>query len=121
MCEYCENGKNIELSSDSAKSYWFIIHRNGKAVLYCKMGESEFGNAYGIEISHCPMCGRDLTEREVNPQEFTEEELWEALAKPDLTIETQSGHRYGAKIMSVDGTAENCEMKIKVNFTEVSA
>lgn len=29
MCEYCENEKNIELSSDSAKSYWFIIRRNG--------------------------------------------------------------------------------------------
>lgn len=62
MCEYCENGKNIELPSDSAKSYWFIIHGNGKARLYCKMGESETGNAYGIEISNCPMCGRDLTE-----------------------------------------------------------
>lgn len=60
MCEYCENGKNIELASDSAKSYWFIIHRNGKARLYCKMGESETGNAYGIEISNCPMCGRKL-------------------------------------------------------------
>lgn len=62
MCEYCENGKNIELASDSAKSYWFIIHRNGKARLYCKMGENEFGNAYGIEINNCPMCGKDLKE-----------------------------------------------------------
>lgn len=58
MCEYCENEKNIELASDSAKSYWLIIHRNGKARLYCKMGEGESGNAYGIEISHCPMCGK---------------------------------------------------------------
>lgn len=62
MCEYCENGKNIELSNDSAKSYWFIIPRNGQAGLYCKMGESEHGNAYGIKINHCPMCGRKLTE-----------------------------------------------------------
>lgn len=62
MCEYCENGKDIELSSDSAKSYWFIIRRNGQARLYCKMGESEYGNAYGIKINHCPMCGRNLKE-----------------------------------------------------------
>lgn len=60
MCEYCENGKKIELSSDSAKSYWFIFRINGQARLYCKMGESELGNAYGIKISHCPICGRKL-------------------------------------------------------------
>lgn len=64
MCEYCENGKNIELASDSDKSYWFIIRRNGVARLYCKMGESQLGNSYGIEILHCPMCGRKLTEAE---------------------------------------------------------
>lgn len=62
MCEYCGNGKNIELSSDSTKIYWFILRRNGQARLYCKMGESEIGNAYGIKINHCPMCGRNLTE-----------------------------------------------------------
>lgn len=60
MCEYCESGKNIELTSDSAKSYWFIIRRNGIERLYCKMGESQLGNCYGIEISYCPMCGRKL-------------------------------------------------------------
>lgn len=61
MCEYCENGKNIELTSNSAKSYWFIIRRNGVSRLYCKMDESRLGNCYGIEISHCPMCGRKLS------------------------------------------------------------
>lgn len=60
MCEYCKNGKNIELTSDSTKSYWFILG----ARLYCKMGESERGNAYGIKINNCPMCGRKLTETE---------------------------------------------------------
>lgn len=64
MCEYCQNGKNIELTNDSAKSYWFIIHRKGVARLYCKMGESQLGNCYGIEILHCPMCGQKLTEIE---------------------------------------------------------
>lgn len=62
MCEYCGNGKNIELSSDFTKSYWFIIQKNGQARLYCKMGESKYGNSYGIKINHCPMCGRKLTE-----------------------------------------------------------
>lgn len=48
------------MTSDSAKSYWFIVKQNGMAKLYCKMGEREQGNSYGIEISYCPMCGRKL-------------------------------------------------------------
>lgn len=62
MCEYCKSEKNIELTSDSAISHWFIINRNGVARLYCKMGESQTGNAYGIKINYCPFCGRKLRE-----------------------------------------------------------
>lgn len=109
MCEYCENGKNIELTSDSGKSYWFILRRRNEARLYCKMGESESGNAYGIKILRCPICGEILTKKENT-------DIIEIAN--NLIMEIPHGNRYRGQISHVKGTAENCEVTIRLNMLE---
>lgn len=83
------------------------------------MGESETGNAYGIKILRCPMCGEILTKREKpSPYEFTEKELQDSPKEPDLIIELPHGNRYKAKIAHVEGAVENCEVTIRLNMLE---
>ena len=57
MCKYCENGCDIEdidyMHIGRILNNKFIIQNE-----YNKLGESE------IKINFCPMCGRDLREKE---------------------------------------------------------
>lgn len=72
MCEFCKTttsakgiryGKIIGLkktaSNTDMKDCQIIIHKDQKPslVIFDRLGRTAF-----IEISHCPMCGRNMTE-----------------------------------------------------------
>lgn len=72
MCEFCKTtistkgiryGKTLDLkktaSDTNMKDCQIIIHKDQKPALVIF---DRFGRAAFIEISNCPMCGRDLTE-----------------------------------------------------------
>lgn len=47
MCDYCENGKNIELTSDSAKSYWLFLGEGTKQGYIAKWEKAKPGTHMG--------------------------------------------------------------------------
>lgn len=127
MCEFCKNIDEMHIIEDGyfqgkylpEKNINQIVKDGDKFHIWSDADGDCFQSGICVEdIEYCPKCGRKLVEEKINQKEFTEEELWESLDNPDLRIELKNGHRYGAKVISVNGNPENCEMKLRVNFME---
>lgn len=62
MCEYCENGKNLSVTSGVMK-----IERDKYSPSGYRLVSDNSGGGYGecsCPIWNCPMCGRKLSEVE---------------------------------------------------------
>lgn len=65
MCEYCEGSKTLLISSLEGQFNSAVLIERGILILHLHNNCNE--SAVEIEITHCPICGKKLTQQEVEP------------------------------------------------------
>lgn len=79
MCDFCENREEINTGTGN----WYILKVGELYGMYYRHGQCR--NSCGVEIFHCPLCGRKLSEETEKPN--TDEII--AKLKENLTEDEQ--------------------------------